>query len=332
MKKAYLYLNYDNVVVLKDYLDVVFCALENNGYVCEYVKSLKGISKKSLIVFPMGNDAFFYYLKGFHNIVFWQQGATAEESYLRHKSSIRRRILNFMDCFIIKRAKINIFVSKEMLLYYERLMKRSLKDKTYIMPCFNDSYDKSVSCIQNKDYCKPSFTYVGSLTDWQCFEETIDLYKQIETIMPNATITVLTFQKEEALRIMKEKQVTNYSVNTVDKSEVKNTLKDVSFGFVIRKDIIVNQVATPTKLSSYLAAGVLPIYSDCLKDFTESCKKFNISLCLTKDSTAKDVCNFVKMKKSNKEIEKNIKAIFDTYYSPSFHIGNLSRMIEYLKI
>lgn len=51
-----------------------------------------------------------------------------------------------------------------------------------------------------------------------------------------------------------------------------DTLRDVKFGFVLRDDIAVNNVATPTKLSSYLSAGVIPIYSSALKDFYEKTK------------------------------------------------------------
>lgn len=332
MKKAFFYLNYDNVVVLKDYLDVLFVALENNGYTCKYVKDLKGIDKKSLIVFPMGNDAFSYYIKGFHNIVFWQQGATADESYLRHKSKLRKIILNFMDCFVIKRAKLNIFVSLELQNYYEVLMKKKIDTYSFIMPCFNDWYDKSIVNILDKDYNRHSFAYVGSLTDWQCFDETMDLYKQIEDSIDDAYLKVLTFQKEEATRIIKAKGIKNYIVKTVDKEEVKNELKDVNYGFVIRKDILVNRVATPTKFSSYLAAGVLPIYSDCLKDFSRCCGSYGVSLSLNSNSTVEDICSFIRQNKNNSIIESNVIRIFNTYYSSENYAKELGSFIKKIGI
>ena len=48
MKKAYIYMNYPNVVVLNVYLDVIKEALVRIGYDCEYIKDLEGISKKDL--------------------------------------------------------------------------------------------------------------------------------------------------------------------------------------------------------------------------------------------------------------------------------------------
>ena len=76
MKKAYIYINYPNIVVLKDYLDVIKEALSGSGFQCEYIKDFNHVEKRDLIVFPMGNDAFKFYCKGYHNIILWQQGAT----------------------------------------------------------------------------------------------------------------------------------------------------------------------------------------------------------------------------------------------------------------
>lgn len=67
-KKAYIYMNYPNVVVLNVYLDVIKEALVRLNYECEYIKDFNEVSKKDLIVFPMGKDAFKYYFKGYRNL------------------------------------------------------------------------------------------------------------------------------------------------------------------------------------------------------------------------------------------------------------------------
>ena len=38
---------------------------------------------------------------------------------------------------------------------------------------------------------------------------------------------------------------------------------------ITRKDIAINKVATPTKMSSYLANGIIPIFSDIIGDFNK---------------------------------------------------------------
>lgn len=171
-------MSYPNVVVLNVYLDVIREALLRLNYKCEYIKAFDGVSKQDLIVFPMGKDAFKYYHKGYRNIILWQQGATGAESYMRHKSRIRRFILNYMDCFVMKKAKMIFYVSQYMQEYYKKLAHTRFTHKAYVMPCFNEVLDQDV--IKRKDYSKKIFTYVGSLDLWQCFNETVGIYAEIE--------------------------------------------------------------------------------------------------------------------------------------------------------
>ena len=264
-KKAYIYMNYPNVVVLNVYLDVIKEALARLNFQCEYIKDFEGVSKQDLIVFPMGKDAFKYYFKGYRNFILWQQGTTGAESYMRHSSKIRSGILNYMDCFAMKKAKMIFYVSQYMQEYYEKLAHTSFSHKAYVMPCFNEVLDNDI--FERKDYSKKVFTYVGSLDLWQCFNETVDIYAEIEKRIPNAFFKVLTFNTEKAEEIIRGKNIKNYSVACVPKEQVKSELENATYGFIIRHDIEVNRVATPTKISSYLSAGVLPIYSTCLKDF-----------------------------------------------------------------
>ena len=149
--------------------------------------------------------------------------------------------------------------------YYEKLAHTSFSHKAYVMPCFNEVLDNDI--FERKDYSKKVFTYVGSLDLWQCFNETVEIYAEIEKRIPDVFFKVLTFNTEKANAMIKEKNIKNYSVACVPKEQVKSELEDATYGFIIRHDIEVNRVATPTKISSYLSAGVLPIYSTCLKDF-----------------------------------------------------------------
>lgn len=330
-KKAYIYINYPNIVVLKCYLDVVKLALEKIGYVCEYVESLPGIEKSELIVFPMGNDAFKYYHKGYHNYILWQQGVTSEESYLRHKSNVRRVILNYMDVFTMKKARAILYVSESLREYYDKVGHTSFKDKSYIMPCFNETLgDLDLS---QKDYSKLRFAYVGSLSVWQCFDETLKIYKQIEDSRSDACIKILTFQEEEAREKVKSAGIKNYEIKSVPQEQVRRELKDISYGFVIRGDSVVNRVATPTKLSSYLAAGVLPIYSTCLRDFYRVTRKMDIALPLENNDmavAAENIIEFIDKEKNKSNIEQKIKKLFLTYYSTEYHEKSLSEKLTTL--
>ena len=320
-KKAYIYMNYANIVVLKVYLDVIKSALTKLGYECEYIKSFDNISKESLIVFPMGKDLFKYYLKGYRNAILWQQGATGAESFMRHSSKIRKFILDYMDCFAMKKAKMIFFVSQYMKEYYEAKAHTSFAKKAYVMPCFNESLDESV--FEKKDYSKKIFTYVGSLDLWQCFNETADVYAEIERKNPDAFFKVLTFNVEKAKQIIADKNIKNYSVACVPKEQVRQELEEASFGFILRHDIDVNRVATPTKISSYLSAGVLPVYSSCLRDFHAQATGKSFAFALNPGEDLEELSNYIKGEINKNSVQKEIRDLFDTYYSTENHVKKI---------
>src|SRR5690606_24619110 len=72
-----------------------------------------------------------------NKFIFWQQGLEPEESFMRNHSSIRKKVLNFFELFTLRHARFIFFVSKEMRNYSELKHGIELKDKSYIMPCFN---------------------------------------------------------------------------------------------------------------------------------------------------------------------------------------------------
>lgn len=325
-KKAYIYMNYPNVVVLNVYLDVIKEALVRLNYECEYIKDFNEVSKKDLIVFPMGKDAFKYYFKGYRNFILWQQGATGAESFMRHSSKIRSSILNYMDCFAMKKAKMIFYVSQYMQEYYEKMAHTSFEHKAYVMPCFNEVLDKEL--LEKKDYSKKVFTYVGSLDLWQCFNETVDIYAEIEKRIPDVVFKVLTFNTEKAKEIIKAKNIKNYSVACVPKEQVKSELENATYGFIIRHDIEVNRVATPTKISSYLSAGVLPIYSTCLKDFHAQAHGKAFAYALNPKEDIDGLIQFINSDLDKSLVQQEINDLFSTYYSTESHITNIVELAK----
>lgn len=329
MKKAVIYINYPNIVVLKSYLDVIEASLTKIGYDCVFVKSLEGIDRTSLIVHPMGVDAFKYYWKGYKNFILWQQGATADESYMRNQSKLRRWVINAMDVFAMKKARFVLYVSDYMRQHYESLAGCLFSNKSYLMPCFNEEFDSSV--FDKKKYNKV-FTYAGSLDLWQCFNQTVDLYKKIEDRVPNTMFKVLTFNVEEGKRILNEKGVRNYIVKCVPKEEVKKELLETAYGFILREDNMVNRVATPTKFSSYLSAGVIPIFSDCLKDFTKVSSDMMYAYPVRESYTVEQVVNFVGRDIDPSRVKEEFQSLFENYYSAAKHTSNLVELFKGLKL
>lgn len=328
MENCHIYLNYKNKDVIKNYCDIIKKSLEKMGYVCDYVESLKNISKKDLIVFPMGIDAFKYYWRGFRNFILWQQGATGEESYLRHRSKIRRHIINSIDVFAMKKSRFNFFVSKSLFDYYHKISRKVVIEKAYIMPCFNEN---NVSPYNVNKYINPSFAYVGSLDLWQFFDETCSLFSSIQKIIADASFLVLTRDIDKALSIINSHEIRNYTIKYVPKECVTQELSNISYGFVLRKNMIVNNVSTPTKISSYLSSGCIVIYSKCIFDFSSLDNTKLCSFSLDDGNTNFDaLINFLKRKKDGGMIKNQIEFLFSSYYSREQHIFNIVRKLKKL--
>lgn len=308
-----------NSAVTDYYLDVIggMCAKKEELY--EHSHPLCECKKNDIIIVPTATDFMKVYIRGFRRIVYWMQGIDAEESYLKHHSIFRKKLLDWITMFALKRAKAIFFVSDAMKRYEERKFGLKLDDRSFIMPCFNVSKETGVNFNEGK-YAKNVFTYVGSLSQWQCFSQTVDFYKKIEDRWNDVEFRVFTFSEDEAKGVLSEKGVKNYSVSSVTPDQMTAALRDVKFGFVLRDNIPVNNVATPTKLSSYLSAGVIPVYSTSLIDFYE--KTQDISYCVPVEDYTQIPEKLEELMSNQVDYNllfKEYNMLFDTYYNPIYY-------------
>lgn len=317
----------DNSIVTDYYLNVIGKMLSDCGETIQDYDLNNKICKNDIVVVATVLDFFKMYEKGFRKIIFWMQGIEAEESFLKHQSKLRKFVLDKLTKLALTKASAIFYVSEAMRKYEENKFKINTKHKCFIMPCFNVSQNEDLD-LSDEKYKSNIFTYVGSLSKWQCFEETIDFYKMIEELNPKTELRIYTFQKMEAEKVLVEKKVKNYSIDTVPPEKVTEVLESAKFGFVLRDDIAINNVATPTKLSSYLSAGVIPVFSSCLTDFYEKTRdlKYVVSV-----EDKKVVPNKLKVMMSEKvyanEVEKEYKQLFLTYYNPKYYEKRFNKQL-----
>ncbi len=321
-------LEYKNKAVIADYIDIVARAFAKNGEELIYAKGTKEVSKNDVAIVPVFTDAIRLYLKGCRKIVLWQQGLNAEESFMRNGSNFRKFLIERLEKFILKRAKLVFFVSEEMKRYYEKKYRLKFKNY-YVMPCFNEEFNAEV--YNKKDYSKKVFTYAGSMTVWQCFDKTAKIYKYIEENVPNTHFTVLTFDTKKATEIINLTGIKNYTVQCVPKQEVNSKLADATYGFVIRDDDPVNRVSTPTKFSSYLAAGVIPIFSDVIADFTMQTKALKYVHSVPQKINYEDIVDFVNRPINKNELFEEYQSFFERYYCKEKYINEISEKVKELK-
>lgn len=325
-----VYNPYENQTVTAEYVSVIEECLGLNGVKTHSIVLIekKSENKEKGIVVVSMKDAFRAKKAKYGKIVLWVQGASAAESYMRNRSAARYVALSGIEFFGLKSADLILFVSNTMKEYYENKFKMKLGN-SYIMPCFNNEIDEKYFYTENK-YSDNIFVYAGSLAPWQCFEPTVKFFKQIEEKVPNAFFRVLVKDHETAKSVLDKYAVKNYSLGFVPQSEIGNEMAKAKFGFCLRENSIVNRVATPTKLSTYIAHGVMPVYSNYLVDFKRQSDGCAYCFCIDHNNsdsvqTIIDVCN---NKTNAGDVLDVYKSFFGEYFSKDYHKKTLSETMK----
>ena len=321
----------ENNLVTDWYMEMLGEALQEIGEDIVYVDKIDKVlkyPKTSIIVVARILDALTLNLKGYKRNIMWFQGVEPEESLMRNNSKIRFWILSKIEKIVLKKAKFSLFVSNEMANHYKTKYKIDLdKKKYYCMPCQNTGIHKFA--FQQPDKYKDNvFAYIGSLAVWQKFEETVECYVKCEKIgLPNTKLVVYTSEGEKAEKILQDKGVRNYIVDFVPNEKLHEKLKNVKYGFIIRDDNIVNRVATPTKISTYLSCGLIPIYSDVLKDFSHIAEELKYAV-LYDEKLEQRLLQLNSEKIKNEDVLEEYNTVFETYYNKELHKKNLINMLS----
>jgi len=198
-------------------------------------------------------------------VLYWVQGAVPEESYLRHKSKLRYYLLSTIEYLGLHIAYKNIFVSTEMKRALEKKTKQNL-DNSIVVPCISEfSYDNSP---KEKD----SFVYIGGMSAWQRVDIMLEMFNNILKEKPQAKLYIATLEQEKAKELIKTYLNNNFQSNIIllsinNRKEIPHFLSTKEYGFLIREDIVVNNVSSPIKLAEYLSCGVNVIISQAVTSY-----------------------------------------------------------------
>lgn len=269
-------------------------------------------------------------------IIMWFQGISPEEYLMINNYSFKSKfiyyIFSILERITLKISYFNFFVSNKMKEHYSEKYNQKI-DNDCIIPCYNKHLNKEYFKSEIKK--ELSFVYAGSLYSWQCFEKTVQLYKEIERKDSKASLTILTKEIDEAKVILKKYKVKNYNVLYVSLDALDAELSKYQYGFLIRDNHPINNVSTPTKMNSYLAVGLIPIYTDVIYSFNENLNLLNFEIKFTFKQNIVDVAN--KIIENSKHINYNdfydiCAKNFLEYYDDSFNIlkikNNLIDKIE----
>jgi len=315
------------------YVDIVKSAFEKANYQVIESENIEDVKKYKKIFVMSAKWCFLVKIRNpFAKIVVWFQGLGGEEILMASGSKIGRLLWGGVEYFTLKFSWINIYVSERMRKYYNETYK--VTDKNYlIMPCFNKELNKDSFSVFDK-YEKPTFVYAGGLSKWQCIEETLYLYSLIEGRLVGSSLTLLTKDKVRANELLTKYNIKNSQVKFIPLEDLDDELKKYKYGFLIREDHIVNNVSTPTKMNSYLANGIIPIYTNVIDSFNLNLpyKQF---ILLDYKAEVELWANQVIFEEKNsyrclEEYKREVIGLFSDYYSKSKYIDFFSQKITQL--
>lgn len=320
-----VYNPYPNQDVTSEYVSVIAEALVSIGYDTRKVDTLaENVSREADgVVVIMPYDAYRAKKAGYKSVILWTQGIVPEESFMRHHSYPRFWVLSIRERIGILNADFVLMCSNAMREHFIKKYRLKLPN-SYIMPCFNNEIEPTCFDTEGK-FTKNTFIYAGSVAPWQCFEQTIRMYKLIEDRVDNAFLRVLVREHDYARTVIENYNVKNYSLDFVPQSEIGKEMERAKFGFCLRGNTVVNNVATPTKLSTYVSHGVMPIYTDALVDFHKIAKNNEYCFCVNMESD-EDVNKLIEAcnrKVNSFDVLAQYQALFGNYFSKSFHLEML---------
>ncbi|MEC3906301.1 hypothetical protein VOI54_04685 [Tamlana sp. 2201CG12-4] len=258
----------------------------------------------------------------------WFQGVIPEESLMEKKQKHKYYILSMFEYLTLKFSHFNFFVSKKMYKHYKKKYNYN-GNNFFIMPCFNLEISKE---IKNKSFNK-SLVYAGSMAPWQKVESILTTYKELREIDADFNLTILTMDLDEAKKMI-------FNANLEDKVECKcvelsylqEELLKYKYGFLLRDDHVVNNVACPTKMNSYMASGVIPIYSETIGDFFEMFEKMKFSISIKESYNYHKIASLIHEFECNRfngeDLEIEYQSFFENYYNQHSYIKTIRELLS----
>ncbi|OCK52657.1 hypothetical protein BA768_11095 [Chryseobacterium sp. CBo1] len=306
-----------------------FIAVQNNDRViikCNLFLHLNLIIKYFL-------KANLVYIQSIHNILYLflfikifkkryvldLHGLVPEEFKL-FKDYKRARIFNTLEKYIYNDLNYVIGVTNKLINYYSEKYPKA-KAQYIVYPILPNNLGEIIE-TELDDACNDSVVniiYSGNLQPWQNIDLMISHIKKI-SCAKNYFFQILTGQVEEMKRKILDSGIAtnNIDIRGVCPAELENYYKKAHYGFVLRDNIAVNNVACPTKLIEYMHYGIIPVVlSEDIGDFKSMnyerlrVNELSFNLYARKSKRNGQICKDIYF-----ESEKGKKAIRELYKGP----------------
>jgi glycosyltransferase involved in cell wall biosynthesis len=156
-----------------------------------------------------------------------------------------------------------------------------MKKNIFVLPCCVESNFKKTP----KNASEINFIYLGGVSKWQNLNVIISLYKSITQLYANTQLYIVTKQVSEIKKMLENEDLPNVKIKSMEHADVLEFLKVMDFGFLVREDVLFNNVASPIKFIEYISRGVIPIMSKGIGDYSSIVEKNKIGILLNENYT-----------------------------------------------
>lgn len=318
------------------YCDLIKNAVKKIEGVSEvlYIESIDEIDSQDIVVTIRINDPFIVSRKC-KKVIHWFQGIAPEERIMMGKGSLFSRMAAIkyyiMEFILLRKPFLFFFVSQAMKEHYANKYKQNLNERSIIMPCYNIPLNIQSFMVEGK-YNTPSFVYAGGILNWQCVKESLELYNAFKKYCVNATFTILTKDSEKANALIEEVGANDVFVKFVPLELLQEELSKYKYGFILRREHIVNKVSTPTKMNSYLSAGVIPIFTTAVADFDRNIDLGDFELkfdSFSLDSMLTRLLEFEEKSINSNLVFQAFKKVFQLYYNDLKYVELICGKLKY---
>lgn len=208
-----------------------------------------------------------------YKFIFDCHGTEPDEYYLYRHNALGKIIsLGFktLELLVVRRSNAIVTVTNKQ---FERW---KVTKKHVILPMLPGQHffdNNNYRILRRNEMNIPNdalvFVYSGNNQKWQMCGETLKLFADLELRNPNLFLVIYTQAIDFFEKLIKECKIKNALVKNIDYNDVPSYLDAGDFGFCLRDNSIINQVASPTKVMEYLARNVKPILSNHVGDFSE---------------------------------------------------------------
>ncbi len=219
------------------------------------------------------------------------RGLVSQESLLCGKDgnlitsflfNLRAHEFKKIEEYVVKESDLIFCVSRKFKKYLEEIYRVS-PDRVAVVPSLVDSklffFNPEVRARKREELGiekRIVFVYTGSTVKWQLPEVTVEVFKKIKRMIPEAFLLFLTNNVSCARKYFNGIDKEDYLLISVPNREVPAYLNAADVSILLREKNLVNRVASPIKFGEYLCCGLPVIMTPGIGDTEEIIEKHRI--------------------------------------------------------